>query len=271
MAQDVQGATPATPVSSADVANANALVESISTVRKALSDASTASVAVLNSIATAITQKLVGGVVGTTANALLRAKTASSGSSAGSIQGTTITVDDTGDMQFPTGVGIRTAQSAGNTLLLQAYNTNTAAYVTQATLTANNPPTFDLAATSTIGGVGIASLNTNTWAQQQGFALATLTDATTVSWDGQTQQTAKVTLGGNRTLGAMSNPVAGFTYVLIVIQDGTGSRTLAYNAVYKFPSGTAPVLSTAAGAVDVLTFVCQDSTHILGVIQKAFS
>ena len=55
-----------------------------------------------------------------------------------------------------------------------------------------------------------------------------------------------------------------------MIQDGTGSRTLAYNAIYKWPAGVAPVLSTAANAIDILTFV-SDGTNMYGVAQKAFA
>jgi hypothetical protein len=55
------------------------------------------------------------------------------------------------------GGGLRTAQGAGNTALLQAYDVDGAAYVTFATLTANNTPTFDLSASTTIGGNPIGS------------------------------------------------------------------------------------------------------------------
>jgi len=68
----------------------------------------------------------------------------------------------TGNIVFATAQGIQTNTSAGNTALLQAYNTNTAAYVTFATLTANNPPTFDLSASTTIGGnpISVSPLTT---------------------------------------------------------------------------------------------------------------
>lgn len=102
-------------------------------------------------------------------------------------------------------------------------------------------------------------------------AQATLTDAATITWNGATQQCATVTLGGNRTLDAISNPKPGATYILRVVQDGTGSRTLNLsNAIYKFPGGTEPTLSTAPGAIDVLSFY-YDGTSMLGAIQKAFS
>jgi len=94
------------------------------------------------------------------------------------------------------------------------------------------------------------------WSAQQYFTEFALTDAVTVTWDVDEAQTAKVTLAGNRTLGAPTNLKAGAAYILRVIQDATGTRTLAYNAVFKFQGGTAPVLSTAANAIDILSCYC---------------
>lgn len=90
-------------------------------------------------------------------------------------------------------------------------------------------------------------------AQQYGVE-ATLTDAATVAWDVAAAQVAKVTLGGNRTFGAPTNQVAGAFYGLLVIQDGTGSRTGAWNSVFKFPTATAPTLTTSANAKDFFVF-----------------
>lgn len=251
-------ASPSTPVTQADVSNASALNGAVSAIRQALSDSSTAAVAVLNFIATAVTQKLLGGVVGTTTNRLLKSKTVSSGSSAGSLQATGITCDASDNLSGGTWQG---------TVISAVYGGTGVANNVAGTLTWSN--TGAISITFPSSGT-LAVLTTNTWTQEQGFATATLTDAATISWNLQTQQTAKVTLGGNRTLGAPTNMVDGFTYILRVIQDGTGSRTLAYNAVFKWPGGAAPVLSTAAGAIDILTFV-SDGTNMYGAIQKAFA
>ncbi|OBQ58031.1 DUF2793 domain-containing protein [Mesorhizobium loti] len=82
----------------------------------------------------------------------------------------------------------------------------------------------------------------------------TLTDATTIAVDMATFLNAKVTLGGNRTLGAPSNPKNGQSGCIEIIQDGTGSRTLGYHADWLFAGGTDPTLSTAAGAKDLLFY-----------------
>lgn len=94
----------------------------------------------------------------------------------------------------------------------------------------------------------------NNWTRQQYFGEATLTDGATINWDLALAQVAKVTLAGNRTMAAPTNLVNGGFYSLAVIQDGTGSRTLTWNAVFKFTAGTAPTLSTAANSRDYFTF-----------------
>ena len=83
---------------------------------------------------------------------------------------------------------------------------------------------------------------------------ATLTDASTVTWNSLTSPVAKVTLGGNRTIAAATGAVAGTFASLLVIQDGTGSRTLTWNAAYEFAADTAPTLTTTANLGDLFVF-----------------
>ena len=75
------------------------------------------------------------------------------------------------------------------------------------------------------------------------YSEATLTDQATVTWDASTQDVCKVTLAGNRTMAAPTNNTTGQFISILVIQDGTGSRTLTWNAVFEFASDTAPTLS----------------------------
>ena len=86
------------------------------------------------------------------------------------------------------------------------------------------------------------------------FPEVELTDASTIAWDTQAAPVAKVTLTDNRTLGAGTNAVAGQFVSLLVIQDGTGSRTLSFNAVYEFTADTAPTLTTTAAKGDLFIF-----------------
>lgn len=91
-----------------------------------------------------------------------------------------------------------------------------------------------------------------------------LVDAANISWDMSKGGIATVTLGGNRTLNAPTNLKKG-TYILHVLQDGTGNRTLAYNAIFKWSGAVAPVLSTGINKHDIITLVC-DGANLFGAI-----
>lgn len=98
-----------------------------------------------------------------------------------------------------------------------------------------------------------ADVQTN-FSKQQYFGNVALTDAATIAWNAQTAQVATFTfVSSNRTMGAPTNLVNGAFYALAVIQNA-GSNTLTWNSVFKWASGSAPTLSTAAGAKDYFTF-----------------
>ena len=86
------------------------------------------------------------------------------------------------------------------------------------------------------------------------YSESTLTDGATVNWDASTQDVCKLTLGGNRTMAAPTNNTTGQFISILVIQDGTGSRTLTWNAVFEFAADTAPTLTTTASKGDVFVF-----------------
>ena len=86
------------------------------------------------------------------------------------------------------------------------------------------------------------------------YSESTLTDQATVTWDASTQDVCKLTLGGNRTMAAPTNNTTGQFISILVIQDGTGSRTLTWNAVFEFATDTAPTLTTPASLGDVFVF-----------------
>lgn len=109
----------------------------------------------------------------------------------------------------------------------------------------------------------------NVYTKQQNFGTATLLDAATIAWDVSVAQVARITLGGNRTMAAPTNLVDGGSYILFVLQDASGSRTITWNSVFKWPSAVPPALSTTAGSIDILTFI-SDGTNLYGVAQQAF-
>jgi hypothetical protein len=161
-------------------------------------------------------------------------------------------------------IGNGTYTSSGTTL---ARTTIIASSNSGSAITATNNGTVFIAF---LASDLLLNSNVNAFTAQQNFTEATLTDGASIAWNMNTQQVAKVTLGGNRTLANPTNLVAGGTYVLRVIQDGTGSRTLGYGSAYKWANGVVPTLSTAANAVDLLSFY-SDGINLYGVAQVGFA
>lgn len=89
----------------------------------------------------------------------------------------------------------------------------------------------------------------------------------TLSLTSGTVQT--VTLTGNCTF-TMPTATAGKSFILIVVQDSTGSRTATFTSV-KWPNGAAPTITTTATTGrDILTFI-SDGTNWYGTFAQNFS
>jgi hypothetical protein len=103
---------------------------------------------------------------------------------------------------------------------------------------------------------------TNTFTGAQIGNITTLTDGATITPDFAVNNSFTVTLGGNRTLANPTNLVAGQSGVIIINQDGTGGRTLAYGSNYDFGGGTAPTLTTTANAQDMIAYFVVSTSRI---------
>ncbi len=101
--------------------------------------------------------------------------------------------------------------------------------------------------------------------------ITTLADGATITPDFATSCNFTVTLGGNRAMANPSNPVAGQSGSIFIVQDGTGSRTLTWGTSWEFPAGTAPTLSTTASAVDRVDYIVRSSTSIQAVFTGNYS
>lgn len=123
--------------------------------------------------------------------------------------------------------------------------------------------TPDIGASVQAYDAATAKINvTQAWSKSQRGAPVTLTDAATVAVDLAIGNNFELTLGGNRTLGNPTNAVAGQSGIIVVNQDGTGNRTLAFGTNYKFGGGLAPTMSTPASAQDALCYYVISSTRI---------
>ena len=102
-------------------------------------------------------------------------------------------------------------------------------------------------------------------------SIVTLTDGATVTPDFSLGNNFTLTLGGNRTLANPTNLTAGQSGVILILQDGTGSRTLSFGNYWKFPGGTAPTLTTTASAVDLIAYFVESSSRISAILSANMS
>ena len=92
-----------------------------------------------------------------------------------------------------------------------------------------------------------------------------LSDTTNVTWRVENAPNAKLNLAtaSARTLSAPINPSEGMNYRLIV-NKSNASGTLSFNAIYLFPSGTAPDISSMTTSQTCIINFYYDGTNMLG-------
>jgi len=88
----------------------------------------------------------------------------------------------------------------------------------------------------------------------------------TIALTSGTVQTA--TLTGNCTF-TMPTATAGKSFILLLRQDGTGSRTATFTGV-KFNAAGTPTITATAGKMDILSFV-SDGTNWYGSISQGYT
>lgn len=96
-------------------------------------------------------------------------------------------------------------------------------------------------------------LTTNVFTKNQSVAPVVLVSGATVAVDASLSNNFRLTLAANATLANPANLTDGMVLNFYFRQDAVGGRTLAYGTKYTFLSGSAPVLSTAANAVDFMS------------------
>lgn len=84
--------------------------------------------------------------------------------------------------------------------------------------------------------------------------------ADTIDWGAGNNH--KSTMTGNCTY-TFTAPAGPANLVLKLVQDATGSRTATWPATVKWPNNTAPILTTTANRIDIVTFY-YDGTNYFG-------
>jgi hypothetical protein len=159
------------------------------------------------------------------------------------------------NIKFDDTTGIKD-DSDNEQLIFQSNTTTAVNYFEMTNSATGNNPALSVEGDDTNVGLNIATKGTglikfDNAAYNNEVAL---TDGATINWAVNTSPVAKVTLGGNRTITDPSGGVAGQFVSLLIIQDGTGSRTVTWHAVYEFASDTAPTLTTTANKGDLFVF-----------------
>jgi hypothetical protein len=120
-------------------------------------------------------------------------------------------------------------------------------------------------------GLQVLGPNASSFAGSVVVTPDTATDGATVTIDASLGNHFRLTLGGNRTMAAPTNPTDGQLITLEVIQDTTGTRTITWNSVFAFGTDVpSPTLTTTANKRDFLSFKYNSTAtkwYCLGVVR----
>ena len=164
-----------------------------------------------------------------------------------------------------------TASSVGNVTLANVTISSVATtfpnnYLSNTSVTLGNTA---LTLGSTVTSVGNATVANVTVTNYIETAPAITNSSTAVTLSLTSGTVLSYTLTGNCTF-TMPTATSGTSFILKLIQDGTGSRTATFTGV-KWPGGTAPTITTTASTgLDILSFVCINSVWY-GTYAQAFA
>jgi hypothetical protein len=117
--------------------------------------------------------------------------------------------------------------------------------------------TGNVSTTGTLSGAGISSTDAVT------SGVVALTYGTTISVNAAAGNHFRVVLTGNATLSNPTNPVDGQKITFELIQDSSGSRTIAFGSAYAFSTDIPqPTLTTTLNKRDFLGFVYNATTSL---------
>ena len=157
--------------------------------------------------------------------------------------GSNQTIADSNTMDIAGGTGIATVVGATDTVTVAIDST---------VATRNSANVF------TVAQYGVTPAESN------------ITGSVTLNFS--TSQNFLVKATGNVALANPSTETIGQSGIIVLIQDGTGSRTLSLGTDYETAGGAGLTISTAANAVDIIPYFVRSATSIqLGAPQLAFA
>ena len=189
------------------------------------------------------------------------------------VDATTVTLDSAGDIVLDAD-GANVIFKDGGTSILDISNSSSDAVITASV------QDKDIIFKGDDGGSAVTPLTMDMSAAGKlllgaGAVGSTLTDTSNsgnITLDFDTYQNFVLTATGNITLVNPSTESAGQSGIIVLIQDGTGSRTLSLGTDYETAGGSGLTISTAANAVDVIPYFVKASGSIqLGAPQLAFA
>ena len=152
-----------------------------------------------------------------------------------------------------------------NTAISSAYDKANSANVIAASALSNTSGVTFAGNLNITGNVGIGTSSPGTKLSVFGSAnsgITTATDNTSIVLDMTSNNNFAITLGGSNTFinPTIMNP--GQSGVIWITQDNTGGRAPSWGSYWKFPSNTAPTLTSTANSVDAVVYIVRNSTSI---------
>lgn len=113
--------------------------------------------------------------------------------------------------------------------------------------------------TGTFSGTLTGNLEITGQAATLAHSIGSTGGTVAINWNNSNIQRA--TLTSSVSALTLSNPIDGGVYTLQITQGGSGSNTVVWSNI-KWPGGTPPTLSTAVGALDVVTFIYGPTAYV---------
>ena len=161
-----------------------------------------------------------------------------------------------------TGYGYQTAGQVSSAVSAAAYSLPTASTTVLGGVKVDGTTVTIAAGVISAAAAGASLSAANTWTAGQRGAVAVLTPGTTVTPDFAASNNFSLTPAQAFTLANPTNAVAGQSGIIAITQDATGGRVISWGGNFKAAGGTKPVLTTAANAVDYISYYVESATRI---------